>query len=118
MLGQIRRLWRCDHLVSLVAFSDRLFHNAMSLSRANITRTPLPPMPTLTFPPFLARCSSSQTCSCGSSLLSPSNSRAPAIPSSLMRLTISHTPVRPIRTFQDVVGRRGHQLQDLESLIV
>ena len=48
----------------------------------------------------------------------PFDSRAPAIPSSLMRLTISHTPVRPIRTFQDVVGRHGHQLEDLESLIV
>ncbi len=68
---------------ALTALSERAFQKAMSASLLNITRTPLPPWLTRIFPPLRALWSASQATNSGSSFPRPSNSRTPAISSTL-----------------------------------
>jgi hypothetical protein len=75
-------------LLSLVMRSQRAFHRTMSAALLKITRAPLAPWATRTLPPLRSLCSAIQDASSGAAFPSPSNSRTPAISSSLRRLTI------------------------------
>jgi transposase len=70
------------------AFSDRAFHHAISAASLNITRTPVPPRLTRTFPPLWALCSASHVTNSGSSAVRPWNSITPATSSTFCLLTI------------------------------
>jgi hypothetical protein len=88
--------YETSYFFPFMACADRAFHNAISASLANITRTPLLPLLTRILPPLRSLWSASQSMNSGSSLVRPSNSRTPTMSSCFLRLTIHPFSAAPI----------------------